>query len=234
MKALYDLKEKFHIDINIDKDRGMTFLYGTKDEISAASDVYHKIIRDAERDIQDGLQAKLISDYVQWYYVDNSDGKNELIEYSDNINVIIEKAYRNQDKEVKFRDKGTEYAINLNNMKKYPTVDRSDVTTVIRRDNIKGIYHQIMIIFFDLKHHNDRKYYKFQERVTVQDSIVKTRKFDLFFFMCKLNCQGIFSNKFQCLVIFCSYKKNLKHSFFYWSLNVFLLELIVDNDLLHV
>lgn len=147
MKALLDLKDRFHIDINIDKDRGMAILHGTKDEISAASDAYHKIIRDAERNIQEGLQAKLISDYVQWYYVDNADGKNELIEYPRNINLIIERAYCNQDKEVKFRDKGTEYAINFNNMEKYPTVNKFDVTTVIRRDKIKGIYNHIMIFF---------------------------------------------------------------------------------------
>lgn len=154
IKALYDLKDKFHIDVNIDKDKGMVLLYGTKDDISAASDVYYVIIRDAERD----KQAKLISSYVQWYYVHNSDGKNELIEYPDNINLIIERAYCNQDREVKFRDKGAEYAINFNNMEKYRTVDKSDVTTVIRRDKIKGIYNHIMIFFFDLKHHNDRNY----------------------------------------------------------------------------
>lgn len=142
MKALYDLKERFHIDVNIDKERGMAFLHGTKDDISAASDVYHKIIRDAERNIQEGLQAKLISDYVQWYFVDNSDGKNELNAYPSSMNLIIEKAYRNQDKEVQFMDDGgTEYTINFNDMEEYPTVDKSDVTTVTRRDKIKGIYY---------------------------------------------------------------------------------------------
>lgn len=51
IKALYDLKEKFHIDVNIDKDKGMVLLYGTKDYISAASDVYHEIIRDKSKGI---------------------------------------------------------------------------------------------------------------------------------------------------------------------------------------
>lgn len=149
MKALYDLKERFQIDVNIDKDGGMAFLHGTKDDISAASDMYHKIIREAERGLQDKLQAKLISDYVRWYYVDNSDDKKELIEYPDNINLIIEKAYRNQDKEVKFRDDGgTEYAINFNNMEEYPTVDKTDVTTVTRRDKIKGKNKIKIIIIF--------------------------------------------------------------------------------------
>nr|XP_034317327.1 protein mono-ADP-ribosyltransferase PARP14 isoform X2 [Crassostrea gigas] len=138
MKALYDLKDRFQIDVNIDKDKGMAFLHGTKDDISAASDVYHRIIREAERGLQEGLQAKLISDYVQWYFVDNSNGKNELIEYTGNINLKIEKAYRNQDKEVKFTDDGgTEFVINFKDMEEYPTVDKTDVTTVTRRDKIK-------------------------------------------------------------------------------------------------
>lgn len=51
IKAVYDLKEKFHIDVNIDKDKGMVLLYGTKDYISAASDVYHEIIRDKSKGI---------------------------------------------------------------------------------------------------------------------------------------------------------------------------------------
>lgn len=141
MEALNDLKERFHIDINIDKDYGMAFLYGTKDEISAASDAYHKIILDAERNVQDDLQAKLISDYVQWYFVDNSDGKNELNAYPSNMNLIIEKAYRNQDKEVRFMDDGgTEFTINFNDMEEYPTVDKTDVATVTRRDKIKDGY----------------------------------------------------------------------------------------------
>lgn len=141
MKALYDLKDRFQIDVNIDKDKGMAFLHGTKDDISAASDVYHRIIREAERGLQEGLQAKLISDYVQWYFVDNSNGKNELIEYTGNINLKIEKAYRNQDKEVKFTDDGgTEFVINFKDMEEYPTVDKTDVATVTRRDKIKDGY----------------------------------------------------------------------------------------------
>lgn len=168
MKALYDLKERFDIDVTIDKKRGMVFFDGTKDDISTASDVYHRIIRDAELGLQDKLQAKLISDFVQWYHVENSDDKKDLCEYPDNVNLIIEQAYRNQDKEVRFTDDGgTEYTINFINMEEYPSVDKSDVVNVIRRDKIKGI--MIIIIFFVLKHHNNINYRKFEERVTVQE-----------------------------------------------------------------
>lgn len=81
-----------------------------------------------------------MSDNAQWYFVVN-DGKDELTEYESDINVIIEKAYRNQDKEVQFQnDAGTEFTINFNKMTEYPTVDTSDFVTVIRKDTFNGIY----------------------------------------------------------------------------------------------
>lgn len=81
--------------------------------------------------------------------MDNSEGKNELVEYPGNMNLIIEKAYRNQDKEVRFMDDGgTEYTINFNNMEEYPTVDKSDVITVTRRDKIKGSYDRLCFYCF--------------------------------------------------------------------------------------
>lgn len=79
--------------------------------------------------------------------MDNSEGKNELLEYPGNINLIIERAYRNQDKEVRFIDcGGTEYTINFNNMEEYPTIDKSDVATVTRRDKIIGSYDWLCFI----------------------------------------------------------------------------------------
>lgn len=79
--------------------------------------------------------------------MDNSEGKNELLEYPGNINLITERAYRNQDKEVRFIDDGgTEYTINFNNMEVYPTIDKSDVATVTRRDKIIGSYDWLCFI----------------------------------------------------------------------------------------
>lgn len=71
----------------------------------------------------------------------NSEGKKYLIDYPGNINLSIEKAYRNKDKEVRFMDDGgTEFAIDFYHMEEYPTFNKSDVTIVTRRDKIKGVY----------------------------------------------------------------------------------------------
>lgn len=98
-------------------------------------------IQNFEFGLQNKFQVKFIFDNVQWYFVDDYMVENELIEYLDNINLIIEKVYCNQDKEVKFVDDGgIEYVINFNNMMEYFIVDKIDIIIVIRRVKIKGFY----------------------------------------------------------------------------------------------
>lgn len=139
VKALQNLKERFDIDVTIDKGKKMVTLHGTKEALLDATDHVHNLLRDADRNKQAKLEAELVSDIVQWYFVDNADGKNELVDYPKNINLLVEKAYRNKQPDVKFTDQaGTEYTINFNNMEEFPSDDTSDVTTVTRRDKIKG------------------------------------------------------------------------------------------------
>ena len=138
IKALQDLSKRYDVEVEIYKDQGKVVLSGPKDEISAASDIVHTILREANHHVQNKLQAKLISDHPQWYYID-TDEKEELVKYPDHINLVIEKAYRNKDKEVKFSDTtGVEYIINFNNMEKFPSDDKSDVTMVTRKNKIEG------------------------------------------------------------------------------------------------
>ncbi|XP_062610602.1 protein mono-ADP-ribosyltransferase PARP14-like [Saccostrea cucullata] len=138
VNALHNLKQKFDIDVTIDKEKGVVTLHGTNEALLEAADHVHGLLRDADRSKQAKLEAELVSDIVQWYFVDNSDGQNELLAYPKNINLLVEKAYRNKQPDVKFTDQaGTEYTINFNNMEEYPSDDPTDVTTVTRRDKIK-------------------------------------------------------------------------------------------------
>lgn len=71
-----------------------------------------------------------------------------MCEYPGNVNLIIEKAYQNQDKEIRFMDDGeTEYTIDLINMKEYPSIDKSDVFNVFSRDKVKGNMISIISLF---------------------------------------------------------------------------------------
>lgn len=129
------MKGRFDVDLIIDTSRCTISLYGTKDEISKASDEYHMIILEALRGQH---REKCISDYIQWYFVDDSNDSNECIEYPSNINRIIEEAYRNQDKEVKFiNDCGAEYVINFQNMNTFPSGHKTNMTAVARKH--KGV-----------------------------------------------------------------------------------------------
>lgn len=131
IRAICDLKGQFVVDVNIDIDRCTVVLYGTKDEISKASDDYHMIILEAVRSQQGEHLEKRVSDYIQWYFVD---GSNECIEYPSNLNRIIEEAYRSQEKDVKFtNDCGAEYIINFQDMNTFPSVHHTSATAVTRK-----------------------------------------------------------------------------------------------------
>lgn len=92
------------------------------------------IILEALRGQQDKHREKCISDYIQWYFVDESNDSNRCIEYPSHINRIIEEAYRNQNKEVKFiNDCGAEYVINFQNMNTFPSGHKTNMTAVARK-----------------------------------------------------------------------------------------------------
>ncbi|XP_078312815.1 protein mono-ADP-ribosyltransferase PARP14-like [Crassostrea virginica] len=137
MLELQNLSMGHEVEVEIDKNQGKIVLMGARDQISAASDCAQKIFRNADSYMQTKAQAKLVSDMVQWSYID-TDGTNSLKEYPLEINLTIETAYRNQEKEARFSDEnGTEYIINFSNMEEYPSDDVKDVASVIRRDKMQ-------------------------------------------------------------------------------------------------
>ena len=139
MLELQNLSMGHEVEVEIDKNQGKIVLMGARDQISAASDCAQKIFRNADSYMQTKAQAKLVSDMVQWSYID-TDGTNSLKEYPLEINLTIETAYRNQEKEARFSDEnGTEYIINFSNMEEYPSDDVKDVASVIRRDKMQSM-----------------------------------------------------------------------------------------------
>ncbi|XP_061194416.1 protein mono-ADP-ribosyltransferase PARP14-like [Saccostrea echinata] len=136
MKALKNLEDEFDVEINIDRDGGIVTLLGTSESLLDATSYVKDMLRNVDRN---KLEAEYVSDVVMWYYVDNSDGKNELCDYPKNINLLVEKAYSNKQPDVKFLDvQGTQYTIDFSSMVEYPSDDPTDVLTVTRRDKIKA------------------------------------------------------------------------------------------------
>ncbi|XP_062600982.1 uncharacterized protein LOC134262621 [Saccostrea cucullata] len=137
MKALMNLKDEFDVEINIDTQRKIVTLFGTNDSLLDATSYVKDVLRNVDRN---KLEAEYISDVVTWYFVDNSDGKNELCGYPKDINLLVEKAYRNKRPDVQFPDEhGTQYTIDFSKMEEYPSDDPNDVVTVTRRDRIQGM-----------------------------------------------------------------------------------------------
>lgn len=135
------LKDRFGVDVTIDTRKCTIALYGTTEEISKASDEYHMIILEAVNNEQDDQREKEISDYIQWYFVDNLNGSYESIEYPSKINRIIEEAYCSQEKDVTFtNDCGTEYIINFENMKAFSSINKTNVTAVSRKHKGKSFF----------------------------------------------------------------------------------------------
>lgn len=64
IKVIDDLKGRFDVDLAIDTSRCTISLYGTKDEISKASDEYHMIILEALRGQQDKHREKYLGLYT--------------------------------------------------------------------------------------------------------------------------------------------------------------------------
>lgn len=129
-----DLKDRFGVDVTIDTIKCTIAFYGTTEEISKASDEYRMIILEAVHSEQEDQRGSRISDYIQWYFVDNLNDSYESIEYPSKINRIIEEAYRSQEKDVKFtNDCGTEYIINFQNMKAFSSINKTNVTAVSRK-----------------------------------------------------------------------------------------------------
>ena len=125
------MSEKFDVELKINKNKGEIVLYGSENEISGSSDCVHDIFRKASRQSYDRSKAKLVLSYVQWY----RKRSDNLVEYPDHLNCIIETAYRDREKEVKFFDaEGIEYILNLHEMVEYQSDNKSAKTSVTRID----------------------------------------------------------------------------------------------------
>lgn len=135
--AVYDLKQ-FNVEVKFDEKNGKITLTGTSDNLLEASGAIHDLIRDAERNKQAGQEASLVSDMVQWYTIDINPKGKELVPYQKNVNLVIERAYRNSQPKATFCDtKKIEYTLEFNSMKEFPTKNPSDTVDVIRRDLLK-------------------------------------------------------------------------------------------------
>lgn len=134
-----NLEASGKIKVTLDTTKGEIKIRGLKHHISEAFDEVHDIIRDAERAKQTMQKAKLVTDMVQWYFMEEDKGKKKLVEYPPDVNLILESALKDQKTEASFSDtNGNKYIVDLNAYEEYPADDPTDIVQVLRKSKLVG------------------------------------------------------------------------------------------------
>ncbi|XP_069105080.1 protein mono-ADP-ribosyltransferase PARP14-like [Argopecten irradians] len=91
---LDNMREKLQIDVTVEKRIGRIQLLGLPDAISNAVDIVHRLMLEAQRHQQAKQEAQLISDMVQWYYIEVTSDGEDLQKYDAIVNRKLEKGHR--------------------------------------------------------------------------------------------------------------------------------------------
>nr|XP_022324016.1 zinc-binding protein A33-like [Crassostrea virginica] len=127
------------VDVSVEKRVGQIRLHGLLDDVINASEKVYKVIRDAEKNLQEKQAAELLASMVEWCFLDTTDSNN-LTVYPPNISMQLEKAFVNQETKVSFLDdQGKKYIVDLTTYEEYPEDDTRDIVKVIRRSKLDGM-----------------------------------------------------------------------------------------------
>lgn len=127
------------ITTSLDIIKGEIKIRGFKHHIAEAFDAVHHIIRGAEMAQQSKQKAKVFTENVQWYYMEDEKGKKTLVEYPSDINMILEIALKEQKTQTSFFDAhAIRYDVDLNAYEENPSDNPSDKVQVLRKFKLVG------------------------------------------------------------------------------------------------
>lgn len=152
---VHKLAKTGKVKVVIDKDKGEIKLQGLINNVSDAVSEANDIIRSAELARQTKLKAKIVTDMVQWYYMEEDKAKNKktLKEYPSEINLILETALKDQKPIASFYSQdGTKYIIDLNSYEEYPADDPKDSVQVLRKSKLVGEELEILVYKKQMKY----------------------------------------------------------------------------------
>lgn len=133
--------KKNGVDVSVESRVGRIQLHGLLEDVMNASEMIHKVIRDAEKNRQEKQAAELMASMVEWCFLDTTVG-NDLTKYPPAINMQLEKALRNQETRTSFLDaQGKKYIVDLTTYEEYPEDDVTDTVKVIRKSKLDGMCH---------------------------------------------------------------------------------------------
>ncbi|XP_053407795.1 protein mono-ADP-ribosyltransferase PARP14-like [Mercenaria mercenaria] len=137
------IARQFHLEMQLESAKGHIQISGIASNVMSASDKIHRIMRDAVALEQAKNSAALMSNLVQWSYIEIGETGQTLQPYDKDLNYKIETAYISKAPNVKFSADKIKYVLDFDKMEEYPADNESDVVTVLRRDLVKqGAFEQ--------------------------------------------------------------------------------------------
>ncbi|OPL33135.1 poly, partial [Mytilus galloprovincialis] len=135
--ALKFIGKSDNVEIHVDKGNKEIVLTGIIDNISSAMTAANKIIKTAQEQKQLNQKAKLVTDMVQWSFVEEQNGKKTFVEFPHDVNLLLEEAFRDDSSKVTFlASDGSKMVIDLTSYKMFPEDDPTDNNGVIRKTKL--------------------------------------------------------------------------------------------------
>ncbi|XP_060608587.1 protein mono-ADP-ribosyltransferase PARP14-like [Ruditapes philippinarum] len=125
------IAKHYNIDIKIDQQSCMIKILGMKDNFIKAYDKIQSFINAA-------IEMDYMTNIAQWYVIEVTEEGEDVQPYERELNLKIEKRYKQNAQEMGFNVDGRDYIINFETMEEYPETDIKAVAKVLRRNVVKG------------------------------------------------------------------------------------------------
>ncbi|KAL3863204.1 hypothetical protein ACJMK2_004970 [Sinanodonta woodiana] len=133
---------KCQAQIQVEKGLGRVKIKGLCANVKQAKIEVLNLMRSIEKIENKEKQAAMLSQLVQWYYIDITSDGEDLVEYSKNTNATIEEAYQRKEKIVRVQADDP-FIIDFDTFEEYPVTDPDDRVKVLRKDKIKDSVSEI-------------------------------------------------------------------------------------------
>ncbi|KAK3606051.1 hypothetical protein CHS0354_006396 [Potamilus streckersoni] len=128
---------KHNAKIKVEKHVGRVRIEGLLADVGKVKTDLLNLIRDIEKMENREKQAAMLSQLVQWYYIEITEDGQKLEEYDKDINAKIEEAYQCKKKSLKLYSGGRRIIIDFDTLEEYSETDPDDRVKVLRKDKIK-------------------------------------------------------------------------------------------------
>ena len=143
------LENYYQVKVKLQLDLGQLFIQGLHQDVHDASDIVQRILRDVDCFRLECEKAAILSNHVQWYFVDTDEqGQESLTKYDKDVTGTVEKAYYDQFPTVTLQAGGRKYIFDFSAMKEFPTDNPLDIVTIVRKDLTGGMLLQNMVHIF--------------------------------------------------------------------------------------